>query len=575
MTANRHSATITQGPAHAAAQAILRGAGLTRTDLDKPQVSVTTVWFEGSTCNMHTLSLAGLVADSLRSAGLVAFRSSTVGVNDAISMGTEGMRYSLPSRELIADSVETMMAAHSYDANVSIPGCDKNLPGCLLGIARLDRPAMIVFGGTIAPGSLEGQTIDVISAFESYGALLAGRCSSATQERIVAAACPGAGSCGGMYTASSMALAIEAMGMCLPYSSSNPAMSDQKRAECTAVGPVVGQLLERDLRPSEILTRKSLENAMTAVIAMGGSTNVVLHLLALANTLRIDWSLQDVRDINDRVPRVADMKPGGRYLMADLHRVGGTPALMKTLLEAGKLHGDAMTISGETLARVLADVAPLPINQPVVRPLNAPLSPHGHIHVLHGSLAPEGAIAKTAHARSHVFRGQARVFDDEAAMMAALAANEIASGSVVVIRYQGPKGGPGMPEMLYASSALVGAGLGDQVALVTDGRYSGGSHGLLVGHVTPEAAAGGPISLVRDGDMIEISLARRTIDLFVDGNELTSRVASRAASVPCEQRGFLAKYRQTVSSAALGCVTDYFSPPRISATPAPDADIAQ
>ncbi len=555
---NHYSAQITQGPGHGAAQAILHGVGLTRDDLAKPQVAVTTVWYEGSTCNIHTLDLAMIVADSLRQSGLVAFRSAAVGVNDAISMGTPGMRYSLPSRELIADSIETMVAAHSYDANVSIPGCDKNLPGCLLAIARLDRPSLIVFGGTIAPGCLDGETIDVISAFESYGELLAEKIDRTRQREVIARACPGAGSCGGMYTASSMALAIEAMGMSLPASSSNPAESAEKRAECNAVGPVLKKMLENDLRPSRILTRESLENALTVVIAMGGSTNVVLHLLALARTLRIDWHLEDIAQINDRVPLLADMKPSGRYLMADLHRIGGAPALLRTLLEADLLHGDVMTVTGASLADNLDGVAPLPESQEVVRPTSSPISPHGHMHPLWGSLAPGGAVAKTSLPRSQVFRGPARVFETETSMVAAIASGTVSAGDVAIIRGQGPKGGPGMPEMLYASSALVGAGLGGDVALVTDGRFSGGSHGLLVGHVVPEAADGGPIAYVQDGDPIVINLEQKQVDLVVAENELATRKSDPAGQSIGRCAGALAKFRRLVAPASDGCVTDIF-----------------
>ncbi|MEM8562177.1 MAG: dihydroxy-acid dehydratase [Pseudomonadota bacterium] len=561
---NHFSSKITQGPAHGAAQAVLHGVGLERGDFDKPQVGVTTVWYEGSTCNFHTLELAETVAVSLRRSGLVAFRSSAAGVNDAISMGTPGMRYSLPSRELIADSVETMMAAHSYDANVSIPGCDKNLPGCLLAIARLNRPSLVVFGGTISPGKIGSETIDVISAFESYGELIAGKIDRKRQIDIILKACPGSGSCGGMYTASSMALAIEAMGMSLPQSSSNPAISTNKHDECADVGPVILRLLQDDIRPSEIMTREALENAMTVVIAMGGSTNVVLHILALARTLGIDWSLRDIGKLNDRVPRLADMKPSGRYLMADLHRLGGTSALLKTLLEECLLHGDTKTVTGSTLRENLEDVDPLSEND-VVRSPATPLSPHGHMHPLWGSLAPGGAIAKTSLARAHVFQGRARVFNAESDVISALEAGSILPGDAIVIRGQGPKGGPGMPEMLYASSALVGAGLAEVVALITDGRFSGGSHGLLVGHVVPEAVEGGPIGLTQDGDEIVIDLANRKLDLNVSDCEMADRSRNVGGWEMQPSSGLLAKYRRVVASAADGCVTDYQAPSTLGA----------
>ncbi|MEM8562973.1 MAG: dihydroxy-acid dehydratase [Pseudomonadota bacterium] len=561
---NHFSARITQGPAHGAAQAVLHGVGLERDDLDKPQIGVTTVWYEGSTCNVHTLQLGEIVAHSLRQCGLVAFRSSAMGVNDAISMGTPGMRYSLPSRELIADSIETMIAAHNYDANVSIPGCDKNLPGCLLAIARLDRPSLIVFGGTISPGKIGSETIDVISAFESYGKLITGKIDRQRQREIIAKACPGAGSCGGMYTASSMALAIEAMGMSLPQSSSNPAVSADKRAECAAVGSAMVGLIKMDLRPSHIMTRKALENALTVVIAMGGSTNVVLHLLALARTLRIDWSLKDIGRLNDRVPRLADMKPSGRYLMADLYKLGGTSKLLRTLLNEGLLHGDILTVTGSTLAENLASFDTLPDNQDVVRMPMQPLSPHGHMHPLWGSLAPGGAVAKTSLDRSTVFLGRARVFEAEADMISALEAGSIVPGDAIVIRGQGPKGGPGMPEMLYASSALVGAGLAEEVALITDGRFSGGSHGLLVGHVVPEAVEGGPIGLVLDGDEIVIDLARKTLNLRVSDEEISRRKNGSERYKMSRSSGMLGKYRRVVTTASDGCTTDPQDLPRSS-----------
>lgn len=556
---NKHSSLITQGPAHGAAQAVLRGTGLDQSDLDKPQVGVTTVWYEGSTCNMHTLDLAEIVAENLRETGLVAFRSASVGVNDAISMGTPGMRYSLPSRELIADATETMIAAHSYDAVVSIPGCDKNLPGCLMAIARLDRPSLIVFGGTIAPGRLADKSIDVISEFESYGELLAGKIDLEQQQNIIAHACPGAGSCGGMYTASSMALAIEAMGMSLPYSSSNPAESTEKHDECREAGRTLAALMQTDLRPSKILTPKALENALTVVIAMGGSTNVVLHLLALARTLGISWTLEDVARINDRAPRIANLKPSGQHLMADLHRVGGAPALLKTLLEAGLLYGEVLTVTGKTLAENLEAVAPLDDNQDVVFSVSSPISPHGHMHPLWGSLAPGGAIAKTSLPRTHVFRGPARVYESEAALIEDLEIHAISPSDVLIIRGQGPKGGPGMPEMLYASAALVGAGLGEHVALVTDGRFSGGSHGLLVGHVVPEAACGGPIALIENGDMVTIDLAQKRIDLEVEAQELMRRLSNAEQKQRRSARqlaGTLGKYRLLVTTASEGCTTD-------------------
>ena len=553
---NRYSRRITQPPSQAAGQAILHGTGLTPEDLDKPQVGITAVWYEGSTCNMHTLDLAAAIKDSVRAAGLVGYRAAAVGVNDAIAMGTEGMRYSLPSRDLIADAVETVMAAHWYDANVSVPGCDKNLPGCLLAIARLDRPSLVVFGGTIAPGDLEGEPVDVISAFQSYGELVSGRIDRERQRCIIRHACPGAGSCGGMYTASTMAMAIEVMGLALPYSASAPAMSGEKHEECRRAGSVIRQLIDDDLRPSRLLTRAAFDNALTVVMAMGGSTNAVLHLLALARTVGVDLTLNDIQAVSERVPRLADMKPTGRYVMADLHAVGGTPALFRRLLAAGLLNGDCLTITGRSLAENLATLPDFAANQQVVRPLDDPLQPQGHIRVLYGNLAPEGAVAKTSLAPTARFAGPAKVFDREADMLAALAEGGITTGDVVVIRYQGPTGGPGMPEMLSATAALVGAGLGDQVALITDGRFSGGSHGLLVGHITPEAQVGGPLALVTDGDRIHIDLGNRLLELEISEDEYLARRHRWQAPDLKVTAGYLRRYARTVACAADGCITD-------------------
>lgn len=553
---NPYSARITQPRSQGASQAILHGTGLTDAQMNAPQVGITTVWYEGSTCSLHTLDLAAEVKAAAEAEGLVAYRASAMGVNDAISMGTEGMRYSLPSRDLIADSIETLMAAHWYDGNVSIPACDKNLPGCLMAIARLDRPSMVVFAGTIAPGCLDGEDIDVISAFQSYGALLAGRIDEAGQRRVIRNACPGAGTCGGMYTASTMAMAIEAMGMSLPYSACTPAMSDAKRAECRAAGHHIARLLAEDLRPRRIMTRQALLNALTVVMAMGGSTNAVLHLIALARTLEVSLTLDDVQEVSARVPRLADMKPSGRYLMAHFHQVGGTPALIRMLLRVGLLDGSCLTVTGHTLAENVAALPDFTPGQSVVRPVASPLQPVGHIRVLRGNLAPEGAVAKTAFAPTARFSGPARVFEDETAVLTAIAEGAIGEGDVVVIRYQGPVGGPGMPEMLSASSALIGAGLGESVALITDGRFSGGSHGLLVGHITPEAQCGGPLAWVQEGDPITIDLGALTLSLDLPEAVLAAREAQWRAPPAKVTRGYLRRYVRTVRSASEGCVTD-------------------
>lgn len=553
---NRYSTRITQNPVQGASRAILHGAGLSREDMNKPQVGVTTVWYEGSTCNRHLLELAGWVAESLNDSGLLGFRSATVGVNDALAMGTEGMRYSLPSRELIADSIEMMMSAHWYDANVSIPGCDKNLPGALMAIARLDRPAVIVYGGAIAPGWIGEECVDIVSAFQAYGELIGGRIDGERHRRVIENACPGAGSCGGMYTATTMATAIEAMGMALPFSASAPAMSEDKQRECRSVGPIMRGLLEGDIRPSRIITRPALENAMTLAMALGGSTNAVLHLLALARTLDVEFTLEDMHHIGRRTPRLADMKPSGRYLMADLHAAGGTPGVMKYLLEQGYLHGDCLTVTGKTLAENLSDMPGLAEGQSIIRPLERPLGKDAHIHILRGNLAPGGAIAKITATQARRFEGPARVFDTEAAMLAALKDHGIERGDVVVIRYQGPQGGPGMPEMLSPSAALVGAGLSDTIALITDGRFSGGSHGLLVGHVEPEAQVGGPIALIETGDTIVIDLDARELAVRLSEKQLAQR-RSRWRPPPIKvARGFLRRYVQAVKPASMGCVTD-------------------
>jgi len=554
MTLNRYSRTLTANPARGPAQAILRGAGLSRADLGKPQVGISTVWLEGSACNRHLPTLAAAARDSMADVGLVGLGFAASGVNDALCMGGEGMRYSLPSRDLIADSIEMVMRAHAYDANVSIPGCDKNLPGCLLAIARVDRPALVVFGGHIHPGQLDGERIDVVSAFQAYGELLAGRIDADRHAAVVDHACPGAGACGGMYTASTMAIVIETLGLSLPYSSSLPAMSDAKLAECRLAGAVVRRLLEHDLKPSRLLTRRAFENALAVVMAMGGSTNAVLHLLALARTVGVPLDLDDVETVAARTPRLADMKPAGPYLMADVHAAGGTPAVLKALLDAELIDGDCPTVTGRTLADNVADLPPLAPVQRFLRPADAPLAPRGHIHVLRGNLAPGGSVAKVTGFDADRLVGPARVFDAEADMLDALARRAIVAGDVVVIRGQGPRGGPGMPELLAPSAALVGAGLGGRVALVTDGRYSGGSHGVLVGHVVPEAAAGGPIARIADGDRIVVDLAAGTLDVDVPGDALARRRVSGRTGAPA--RGVLYRYVATVGDASTGCATE-------------------
>ncbi|NNF13276.1 MAG: dihydroxy-acid dehydratase, partial [Gemmatimonadetes bacterium] len=550
------SARITQDPSHAAARAMLHATGLTGDDMDRPQVGIASMWWEGNPCNMHLLELAAEVAEGARGAGLVPMRFNTVGVSDGISMGTSGMSYSLPSRDLIADSIETVVSAQWYDAVVTVPGCDKNMPGSLMAMGRLNRPGLMVYGGTIAPGRLEGDDLDIVSAFESYGQLISGSVDRERFDAVVANACPGPGACGGMYTANTMAAAAEALGMTLPHSSSTPAAAKAKRTECRAAGEAILLLLEQDLRPRDIMTRQALDNALALVTVLGGSTNAVLHLIAVAHSVGIDLSLADVQAVSDRTPYLADLRPSGRYLMEDLNRVGGVPAVMRLMLDEGLLDGSCLTVTGRTLAENLAEVAPLAEGQDVVRPVSKPIKAKGHLSILRGSLAPEGAVAKITGKEGLRFTGPARVFDREEAALTALEEGRIQVGDVVVIRYEGPKGGPGMPEMLTITSAIVGAGLGSSVALVTDGRFSGGSHGFVIGHVAPEAQSGGPIALVRDGDTLTIDAEENRIEWEVDADEAARR-SERWVQPPLPtDGGVLLKYVRAVSSASLGCVTD-------------------
>jgi dihydroxy-acid dehydratase len=515
------------------------------------------MWYDGNPCNMHLGLLADAVRESVAAAGMIGLRFFTVGVSDGISMGTHGMSFSLQSRDLIADSIETVMSAQWYDANVSIPGCDKNMPGCLIAMGRLNRPSLMVYGGTIKPGfGRSGAPLDIVSAFQSYGEYIAQRISEEERCDIVRHACPGAGACGGMYTANTMASAIEALGMSLPYSSSTPAVDAAKLAECRRAGAAIHRLLELDLKPRDIMTRAAFENAMVTAIALGGSTNLVLHLIAMARAVGISLTLDDFQRASDKTPLLADFKPSGKYVMEDLHKVGGTPAVMKFLLGAGMLDGSCLTVTGKTLAENLKDLPGLTPGQPIVRPLSDPIKESGHIQILRGSLAPEGAVAKITGKEGLHFSGPAQVFDSEEEMVAAAEQGRIRAGSVIVIRYEGPKGGPGMPEMLSPTSILMGAGLGDKVALITDGRFSGGSHGFIIGHVCPEAQEGGPIALVRDGDRIELDAKKNRIELVVSREELARRRAAFTAPPLKATRGTLAKYIRCVKSASEGCVTD-------------------
>jgi len=553
---NRFSSRITEPRSQGASQAMLYGTGLSDADMAKAQVGIASVWWEGNTCNMHLNDLAAEVKEGVVAAGLVGMRFNTIGVSDGISMGTEGMSYSLQSRDIIADSIETVMDAQWYDANISLPGCDKNMPGCLIAMGRVNRPALMVYGGTIKPGHSHGHTLDIISAFQSYGEFIAHKIDDATRKDIVRHACPGAGACGGMYTANTMACAIEAMGMSLPYSSSTPAEDPRKLEECARAGAAIRSLLEQDIKPRDIMTRAAFENAMVLVMALGGSTNAVLHLIAMARAVDVDLSIDDFQSVSDRVPFLADLKPSGRYVMEDLHKVGGTPAVMKYLLANGLLTGDCLTVTGGTLAENLADVPDLASSQNVVRTLQAPIKKSGHIRILRGNLAPGGAVAKITGKEGLLFRGPARVFDSEEGMLDALEAGKIRKGDAVVIRYEGPKGGPGMPEMLTPTSAIMGAGLGNDVALLTDGRFSGGSHGFIIGHIVPEAQEGGPIGLIRDGDLIIIDAENNTLSVELGEDELAERRANWAMPPYKATRGTLFKYIKNVKDASLGCVTD-------------------
>jgi dihydroxy-acid dehydratase len=556
MAMNRYSARVTQPRSQGGSQAMLFGVGLTEADMQKPQVGICSMWYEGNPCNMHLDRLAAHVKEGVQASGLVGLRFNTIGVSDGLSMGTEGMSCSLPSRDLIADSIETVMRAQWYDAVVTVPGCDKNMPGCVIAMARLNRPALMVYGGTIRAGFALGKPRDIASALESYGQYIAGVITEEQRATIVRHSCPGAGACGGMYTANTMAVAIEALGLSLPYSSSLPADESAKADECRRAGAAIRKLLELDLKPLDILTRAAFENAMVMIMAVGGSTNAVLHLLAIARSAGVKLELDDFQRVSDRIPLLGDLRPSGRFVQEDLHAVGGTPALMKYLLEHGLLDGSCMTCTGKTLGENLADVAPLSPGQEVIRPLDSPVLPHGHIRILYGNLAPGGAVAKITGKEGERFTGTACVYDSEEAMLSGLEKGEIGKGSVVVIRFEGPKGGPGMPEMLTPTSAIMGAGLGRDVALITDGRFSGASHGFIVGHITPEAQEGGAIALVRTGDRITIDALARTIVLEVDDAELVGR---RAAWTPPPSKavaGVLAKYIRLVRPASEGCVTD-------------------
>ena len=535
---------------------MLYGTGMSEEDMNKAQVGIASVWYEGNTCNMHLNQLSEEVKKGVVEADLVGMRFNTIGVSDGISMGTEGMSYSLQSRDLIADSIETIMGGQWYDGLIALPGCDKNMPGCLIAMGRLNRPALMVYGGTIKPGHKNGEKLDVVSAFQCYGQYLAGKITEDERKDIIRKSCPGAGACGGMYTANTMASAIEALGMSLPYSASIPAEAPEKIEECLQAGQAIRNLLEKDIKPRDIMTREAFENAMVIVIALGGSTNAVLHLLAMARSVDVPLTVEDFQAVSNRIPMLADFKPSGKYVQEDLHNIGGTPGVMKYLLAEGLLNGDCLTVTGKTLAENLADLPGLSEGQQIVHSVSDPIKKTGHLQILTGTLAPEGSVAKITGKEGLRFSGPAKVFDSEEDMLHALEDKKIVKGDVVVIRYEGPKGGPGMPEMLTPTSAIMGAGLGADVALLTDGRFSGGSHGFIVGHVTPEAQVGGPIALAQDGDIITIDAESRVIDLEVPAEELAKRKAAWVAPPLKASKGTLYKYIKCVSSASEGCVTD-------------------
>ncbi|KAJ1564879.1 hypothetical protein HK096_005745, partial [Nowakowskiella sp. JEL0078] len=574
---NKFSSRVTQVKAQGASQAMLYAVGLTPENIGNAQVGITSIWYEGNPCNMHLMDLAGKVKEGVKNAGLNGFRFNTIGVSDGLSMGTEGMGYSLQSREIIADSIETVMGGQWYDANISIPGilyinkldhqtkiltkkkkgCDKNMPGCLIAMSRVNRPSIMVYGGTIKPGvSCTNQSLDIVSAFQSYGQYISSAITEEERYDIVRNSCPGPGACGGMYTANTMASAIEAMGMTLPYSSSTPATDPKKIEECLEAGIAIRNLIKNDIKPSDIITRASFENAMVMVMALGGSTNAVLHLIAMAKAAGIKLTIDDFQTVSDRIPFIADLKPSGKYVMEDIHKIGGTPAIMKYLLEQGLLDGNCLTVTGKTIKENLGPLPSLIPGQDVIKPLSNPIKSSGHLQILYGNLAPEGSVAKITGKEGLKFTGPAKVFDGEEDMLKALEDKKIVKGDVVIIRFEGPKGGPGMPEMLTPTSAIVGAGLASDVALLTDGRFSGGSHGFIIGHITPEAQEGGPIALVRNGDIVTIDAETKGIHADVSKEEFAKRKDEWVAPPLKATKGTLYKFIKNVSSASEGCVTD-------------------
>ena len=556
MALNKYSKAVTQDPTQPAAQAMLHAIGMTDADFEKPLIGIASTGYEGNPCNMHLNELAQDIKVGVNEQSLVGLVFNTIGVSDGISMGTPGMRFSLPSRDIIADSIETVVQAMSYDGVVTVVGCDKNMPGAMMALLRLNRPGILVYGGTIAAGCHNDKELDVVSAFEAWGEKVAGTIDEKEYKSVIQKACPGAGACGGMYTANTMASGIEACGMALPYNASNPAVSKDKKEECGQLGAYLKNLLEMDLKPRDIVTAKSLENAMRLIAVLGGSTNAVLHFLAIAKAAQLDLTIDDFQKISDTTPFLADLKPSGKFLMKDLHQVGGVPAVLKYMLKQGMLHGDCITVTGKTLAENLADVPDLTEGQTVIRPLNKPIKATGHIRILKGNLASGGSVAKITGKEGLLFQGPARVFDGEYAANQGIKDGKVKAGEVVVIRYEGPKGGPGMPEMLKPTAAIMGAGLGKSVALITDGRFSGGTHGFVVGHIVPEAQEGGAIGLVQDGDFITIDAEKNTLTVDLSEAELAERKAAWKKPPYKFEQGVLYKYIKSVATASEGCVTD-------------------
>ena len=555
-TLNKYSSRLTQQRSQVGSQAMLYGIGLTDDDMAKAQVGITSTGWEGNTCNMHLNDLARKAKESVQAAGLVGLVFHTIGVSDGIAMGTAGMKYSLPSRDLIADSIETVMRAQWYDANISVVGCDKNMPGSVMAMGRVNRPSIMLYGGTIKPGFYDGKKLDIVSAFEAYGEFVAGKTDATALKNVIKHACPGAGACGGMYTANTMASAIETLGMSLPYNASNPATSAEKIGECQEIGKAILNLLEQDIKPRDIMTRQAFRNAITITIALGGSTNAVLHLIAMGKSVDVELTLDDFQEISDNTPYLADLKPSGQYVMEELHQVGGVPAVQRLLLKEKLLDGSCLTVTGETLAENIESLPDLSASQSVIFPAGTPIKKTGHIQILRGNLAREGAVAKITGKEGEFFEGPAKIFDTEEDCLKSIEAGAIVAGDIAVIRYEGPRGGPGMREMLSVTGALIGAGLGKSVALITDGRFSGGTHGFVVGHITPEAQMGGAIALLRDGDTITIDAKHNTLDVKLSDQELERRAAQWSAPPLKVQSGCLYKYAKLVSSASQGCVTD-------------------